>query len=187
MYSKDVEFINGLLNMKTRSVNLLAQSTHFNVVNELSTLIVICHLTWCCALRRGRVLYQLTLSLWRLVCLCCCAEARLEVLKLTKHLEDGTIKARWRFRGLPFHSLVLHFYQKDKAHLYRFVRLCLCLQSHCTSAAFATVSDWAFVAVVIWLLFTPCVCWVCCRIRDLFKGKYAIFMRVQLTTGYKVQ
>lgn len=85
MYSNDVEFINGLLNTKTR----------------------------------GRVIYQLTLSMWRLVGLCCCAEARLEVLKLTKHLEDGTIRARWSFRCLPFHSLLLHFYQKDKSHLYR--------------------------------------------------------------------
>ncbi|KAG7225354.1 hypothetical protein INR49_027337 [Caranx melampygus] len=85
MYSSDVEFINGLMNTKTR----------------------------------GRVLYQLTLSLWRLLCLCYYAEARLEVLKLTKHMEDGTIKARWRIRGLPVHSLLLRFYRKDKSHLYR--------------------------------------------------------------------
>lgn len=85
MYSNDMEFINGLMNTKTR----------------------------------GRVVYQLTLSLWRLLCLCYYAEARLEVLKLTKHMEDGTIKARWRIRGLPFHSLLLRFYRKDKSHLYR--------------------------------------------------------------------
>lgn len=85
MYSSDVEFINGLLNTKTR----------------------------------GRVLYQLTLSLWRLLCLCYYAEARLEILKLTKHMEDGTIKARWRIKGLPFHSVLLRFYRKDKTHLYR--------------------------------------------------------------------
>lgn len=70
---------------------------------------------WC----RGRVMYRLTLSLWRLLCLCYYAEARLDVLKLTKHMEDGTIKARWRIRGLPFHSLLLRFYRKDKSHLYR--------------------------------------------------------------------
>lgn len=85
MYSNDVEFINGLINIKTR----------------------------------GRVMYRLTLSLWRLLCLCYYAEARLDVLKLTKHIEDGTIKARWRIRGLPFHSLLLRFYRKDKSHLYR--------------------------------------------------------------------
>ncbi|KAF7649324.1 hypothetical protein LDENG_00143270 [Lucifuga dentata] len=85
MYSNDVEFINGLMNTKTR----------------------------------GRVVYQLTLSLWRLMCLCYYAEARLEVLKLTRHTEDSSIQARWRIRGLPFHSLLLRFYRKDKSHLYR--------------------------------------------------------------------
>ncbi|CAL8297158.1 unnamed protein product [Lota lota] len=68
---------------------------------------------------RGRLPYQLVLSLWRLLCLCYYAEARLEVLKLTKHMEDGTIKARWRVNGLPFHSLWLRFYRKDKSQLYR--------------------------------------------------------------------
>ncbi|KAM3833857.1 uncharacterized protein C6orf136 homolog [Diretmus argenteus] len=85
MYSNDVEFINGLINTKTR----------------------------------GRILYQLTLSLWRFLCLCYYAEARLEILKLTKHMEDGTIKARWRIKGLPFHTLMLRFYRKDKSHLFR--------------------------------------------------------------------
>ncbi|CAN9504143.1 unnamed protein product [Ophioblennius macclurei] len=85
MYSNDVEFINGLVNIRTR----------------------------------GRLMYQLTLSLWRLLCLCYYAEARLDVLKLTKHSEDGSIRARWRIKGLPFHSLLLRFYRKDKSHLYR--------------------------------------------------------------------
>ncbi|XP_035490143.2 uncharacterized protein C6orf136 homolog [Scophthalmus maximus] len=85
MYSNDVEFLNGLMNTKTR----------------------------------GRVLYHLTLSLWRLLCLCYYAEARLEVLKLTKHIEDKSIKARWRIRGLPIYSLLLRFYRKDKSQLYR--------------------------------------------------------------------
>lgn len=85
MYSNDVEFINGLINVRTR----------------------------------GRLPYQLTLSLWRLLCLCYYAEARLDVLKLTKHPEDGSVRARWRIKGLPFHSLLLRFYRKDKSHLYR--------------------------------------------------------------------
>ncbi|XP_028820055.1 uncharacterized protein C6orf136 homolog [Denticeps clupeoides] len=85
MYSGDVEFINGILNTRTR----------------------------------GRVPYQLSLSLWRLCCLCYYAEARLEVLKLTRHPEDGTIRARWRVRGLPFHTLLLRFYRRDKSRLYR--------------------------------------------------------------------
>ena len=70
----------------------------------------------CC---RGRLPYQLVLSLWRALCLLYYAEARLEVLKLTKHMEDGTIKARWRVHGLPFHSACLHFYWKDMSPLYR--------------------------------------------------------------------
>uniref|UniRef100_A0A8C6U6R9 Si:ch211-215a10.4 n=1 Tax=Neogobius melanostomus TaxID=47308 RepID=A0A8C6U6R9_9GOBI len=85
MYSLDVEFVNGLLNTKTR----------------------------------GRVLYQLNLTFWRLLCLCYYADTRLEVLKLTKHPEDGTIQARWRLRGMPYHSLLLRFYLRDKSHLYR--------------------------------------------------------------------
>ncbi|MED6275678.1 hypothetical protein CHARACLAT_028863 [Characodon lateralis] len=85
MYSNDVEFINGLINIKTR----------------------------------GLVVYRFTLSLWRLLSLCYYAEARLDVLKLTKHMEDRTVKARWRIKGLPFHSLLLRFYRKDKSHLYR--------------------------------------------------------------------
>lgn len=64
-------------------------------------------------------MYQLTLSLWRLLCQCYYAGAQLEVLKLTKHMEDGTIKARWRIKGLPLHSLLLRFYRKDKTRLYR--------------------------------------------------------------------
>ena len=72
---------------------------------------------------RGRVLYQLSLSLWRLLCLCYYAEAQLEVLKLTKHPEDRTIKARWSVRGLPFLSLLLRFYRKDKTDLYRYRNL----------------------------------------------------------------
>lgn len=85
IYSEDVEFINGLLNTKTR----------------------------------GRVVYQLTLTLWKLMCLFYYADAQLEVLKLTKHPEDGSIKARWRVKGLPFHSILVFFYKKDKNHLYR--------------------------------------------------------------------
>ncbi|XP_076610809.1 uncharacterized protein C6orf136 homolog [Chaetodon auriga] len=68
---------------------------------------------------RGLVLYRLIVSLWRFLCLCYYAETRLEVLKLTKHMEDRSVKARWRLRGLPLHTLMLRFYRKDKSHLYR--------------------------------------------------------------------
>ncbi|XP_023665651.1 uncharacterized protein C6orf136 homolog [Paramormyrops kingsleyae] len=85
LYSMDVEFINGLLNMKTR----------------------------------GRLVYQLTLTLWQLLCRLYMADVRLEVLKLTKHSEDGTVRARWRLRGQPYHLMPLRFYRRDKAPLYR--------------------------------------------------------------------
>ncbi|XP_077363489.1 uncharacterized protein C6orf136 homolog [Festucalex cinctus] len=85
MYSHDVEFINGLLNTKSR----------------------------------GRAIYQVTLLLWRLCCHLYFCDTRLEVLKLTKHTEDGSVKARWRLRGLPYLTLMLRFYRKDKSQLYR--------------------------------------------------------------------
>ncbi|KAM7372709.1 hypothetical protein PAMP_007612 [Pampus punctatissimus] len=85
IYSNDMEFINGLLNTKTR----------------------------------GLVVYQLTILLWRILLMCYYTQCWLEVLKLTKHKEDGTVKARWRMRGLPFHYLLLRFYCKDKSDLYR--------------------------------------------------------------------
>ena len=84
------------------------------VVSKKTKTCMIC--VGCC---RGRLAYQLGLSVWRLLCLCYYAEARLEVLKLTKHMEDGTVKARWRVHGLPFHSLLRRFYRKDKSLLYR--------------------------------------------------------------------
>ncbi|XP_037549595.1 uncharacterized protein C6orf136 homolog [Nematolebias whitei] len=68
---------------------------------------------------RGLVAYRLTLTLWRLLCLCYYAHVRLEVLKLTKHTEDGSIKARWRVRGLPLYTLLLFFFRRDKSQLYR--------------------------------------------------------------------
>ncbi|KAG7499888.1 hypothetical protein JOB18_002095 [Solea senegalensis] len=85
MYSYDVEFINSILNFKTR----------------------------------GLVQYKVAVSLWSLLCLCYLTESHLEVLKLTKHVEDGTIQARWRIKGIPFHSVLLRFYRKDKSNLYR--------------------------------------------------------------------
>ncbi|XP_068603438.1 uncharacterized protein C6orf136 homolog [Brachionichthys hirsutus] len=68
---------------------------------------------------RGLWAYRLSLSLWRFLCLCWHAKVKMEVLKLTKHTEDGTIKARWRVSGIPVHALLLRFYQRDKSHLSR--------------------------------------------------------------------
>ncbi|KAL4629640.1 hypothetical protein GN956_G16572 [Arapaima gigas] len=85
MYSVDVEFINGLLNIKTR----------------------------------GRVVYRMTLTFWQLLCRMYLGDVRLEVLKLTKHNEDGTVRARWRVRGQPFLLVPLRLYRRDKTPLYR--------------------------------------------------------------------
>ncbi|XP_066579790.1 uncharacterized protein C6orf136 homolog [Amia ocellicauda] len=68
---------------------------------------------------RGRVLYQLSLALCRMVCVLYFTEVRMEVLKLTQHSEDLSVRARWRIRGLPLHLLLLRFYRRDKRELYR--------------------------------------------------------------------
>ncbi|TRY66645.1 hypothetical protein DNTS_007985 [Danionella cerebrum] len=85
IYSEDVEFINGLMNTKTR----------------------------------GLVLYQLTLTLWRMACETYYWKPELEVLKLTKHPEDCSIKARWRVKGIPWHSILVFYHKKDKSQLFR--------------------------------------------------------------------
>ncbi|KAH1183392.1 hypothetical protein KIL84_004884 [Mauremys mutica] len=68
---------------------------------------------------RGRVMYQLVLTLCRIVAWNYFANMRLEVLKLTQHPENWSIQARWRITGLPFHVLMLRFYKRDKRELYR--------------------------------------------------------------------
>ncbi|CAM5105112.1 unnamed protein product [Natator depressus] len=68
---------------------------------------------------RGRAMYQLALTLCRLVAWNYFANMRLEVLKLTQHPENWSIQARWRITGLPFHVLMLRFYKRDKRELYR--------------------------------------------------------------------
>lgn len=47
------------------------------------------------------------------------ASLRLEVLALTRHPEDWSIRARWRLTGLPLHLCLLRFYRRDKRHLLR--------------------------------------------------------------------
>ncbi|XP_060095193.1 uncharacterized protein C6orf136 homolog [Heteronotia binoei] len=68
---------------------------------------------------RGRVMYQLALTLCRFVAWNYFADLRMEVLKMTQHSENWSIQARWRITGLPFHILLLRFYKRDKAELYR--------------------------------------------------------------------
>nr|XP_032656459.1 uncharacterized protein C6orf136 homolog [Chelonoidis abingdonii] len=68
---------------------------------------------------RGRAMYQLALTLCRLLAWNYFANMRLEVLKLTQHPENWSVQARWRIIGLPFHVLMLRFYKRDKRELYR--------------------------------------------------------------------
>ncbi|XP_028663782.1 uncharacterized protein C6orf136 homolog isoform X1 [Erpetoichthys calabaricus] len=68
---------------------------------------------------RGRVTYQVCLTLCRFLAWNYFADLHMEVLKLTQHQENWTIQARWRIRGLPFHVFLLRFYKKDKTELYR--------------------------------------------------------------------
>ncbi|XP_065272184.1 uncharacterized protein C6orf136 homolog [Emys orbicularis] len=68
---------------------------------------------------RGRAMYQLALTLCRLVAWNYFANMRLEVLKLTQHPENWSVQARWRITGVPFHVLLLRFYKRDKRELYR--------------------------------------------------------------------
>ncbi|XP_054033147.1 uncharacterized protein C6orf136 homolog [Dryobates pubescens] len=68
---------------------------------------------------RGRPMYQLAVALCRVLAWGYFASLRLELLALTRHPEDGTIRARWRLTGLPLHLLLLRFYRRDKRALLR--------------------------------------------------------------------
>ncbi|KAM9120093.1 uncharacterized protein C6orf136 homolog [Pangshura tecta] len=68
---------------------------------------------------RGRVMYQLVLTLCRIVAWSYFANMRLEVLKLTQHPENWSVQARWRITALPFHVLMLRFYKREKRELFR--------------------------------------------------------------------
>ncbi|KAM9510477.1 uncharacterized protein C6orf136 homolog [Guaruba guarouba] len=68
---------------------------------------------------RGRPMYQVAVALCRALAWGYFASLRLEVLALTRHPEDWSIRARWRLTGLPLHLCVLRFYRRDKATLLR--------------------------------------------------------------------
>ncbi|KAM9260125.1 uncharacterized protein C6orf136 homolog [Morus bassanus] len=68
---------------------------------------------------RGRPMYQVAVALCRAVAWGYFASLRLEVLALTRHPEDWSIRARWRLTGLPLHLCLLRFYRRDKRHLLR--------------------------------------------------------------------
>ncbi|XP_019643411.1 PREDICTED: uncharacterized protein LOC109484533 [Branchiostoma belcheri] len=68
---------------------------------------------------KGRTTYQALLTLLRMAAWTYYVDVRLDVLKLTYEVQDGTVQARWRVHGLPLHLLLLRFWRKDKSGLYR--------------------------------------------------------------------
>ncbi|KAM3654678.1 uncharacterized protein C6orf136 homolog [Ammospiza maritima maritima] len=68
---------------------------------------------------RGRAMYAVALALCRALAWGYFASLRLEVLALTRHPEDWSVRARWRLTGLPLHLLLLRWYRRDKRTLLR--------------------------------------------------------------------
>ncbi|XP_075581412.1 uncharacterized protein C6orf136 homolog [Pelecanus crispus] len=68
---------------------------------------------------RGAPQYQVAVALCRAAAWGYFASLRLEVLALTRHPEDWSIRARWRLTGLPLHLCLLRFYRRDKRQLLR--------------------------------------------------------------------
>ncbi|XP_050173899.1 uncharacterized protein C6orf136 homolog isoform X2 [Myiozetetes cayanensis] len=68
---------------------------------------------------RGRPMYQLAVALCKALAWGYFASLRLEVLALTRHPEDWSVRARWRLTGVPLHLLLLCFYRRDKRQLLR--------------------------------------------------------------------
>ncbi|XP_064900153.1 uncharacterized protein C6orf136 homolog isoform X1 [Columba livia] len=68
---------------------------------------------------RGRPMYAVAVALCRAVAWGYFASVRLEVLALTRHREDWSLRARWRLTGLPLHLCLLRFYRRDKGQLLR--------------------------------------------------------------------
>ncbi|XP_041273883.1 uncharacterized protein C6orf136 homolog [Onychostruthus taczanowskii] len=68
---------------------------------------------------RGRAMYAVAVALCRALAWGYFASLRLEVLALTRHPEDWSVRARWRLTGLPLHLLLLRWYRRDKRTLLR--------------------------------------------------------------------
>ena len=45
------------------------------------------------------------------------AKVKVEILKVTHHVEEGNIKVRWRVNGLPRHRLVLFLWKQKIMNL----------------------------------------------------------------------
>ncbi|XP_005533746.2 PREDICTED: uncharacterized protein C6orf136 homolog [Pseudopodoces humilis] len=68
---------------------------------------------------RGRAMYAVAVALCRALAWGYFASLRLELLALTRHPEDWSVRARWRLTGLPLHLLLLRWYRRDKRTLLR--------------------------------------------------------------------
>uniref|UniRef100_A0A8C3UAP2 Uncharacterized protein n=1 Tax=Catharus ustulatus TaxID=91951 RepID=A0A8C3UAP2_CATUS len=68
---------------------------------------------------RGRPMYAVAVAVCRALAWGYFASLRLEVLALTRHPEDWSVRARWRLTGLPLHLLLLRWYRRDKRTLLR--------------------------------------------------------------------
>ncbi|XP_058713364.1 uncharacterized protein C6orf136 homolog [Poecile atricapillus] len=68
---------------------------------------------------RGRAMYAVAVALCRALAWGYFASLRLELLALTRHPEDWSLRARWRLTGLPLHLLLLRWYRRDKRTLLR--------------------------------------------------------------------
>ena len=60
--------------------------------------------------------YRAQISGTRLVILSCMTELSVDVLKITKHPNEGAIKVRWRIKGIPMiRKLASHITRRVKA------------------------------------------------------------------------
>ena len=52
-----------------------------------------------CVITSGRTAYSVVLGTWRLALKMCYSQCQVDLLKISKDVEMGTIEARWRVRG----------------------------------------------------------------------------------------
>lgn len=45
------------------------------------------------------------------------AKVKVEILKITHHTDDGTVRVRWRVNGLPRHKVVLSLWKRKVMNL----------------------------------------------------------------------
>uniref|UniRef100_A0A8U8BJU7 Uncharacterized protein n=1 Tax=Geospiza parvula TaxID=87175 RepID=A0A8U8BJU7_GEOPR len=106
---------------------------------------------------RGRAMYAVAVALCRALAWGYFASLRLEVLALTRHPEDWSVRARWRLTGLPLHLLLLRWYRRDKRTLLRYGHTWDIPHCHCAIPVSPPVSP----PVSLPLCHCPCTCCCC--------------------------